>query len=277
MVGYCIAFACGECSFGFSFAATFFYAMSRVEVHGGANGLGPSSPWTEAAFSEMTHGTACAASASATGQPSAHRSSSPDSSRESGRQSRSCSSEGGENPASSCGYGGHRRSGCRVSEGGVGEGKKKACQRPPLDVEVDECRKFIVRSEKRIAEMDGERESEQSALTNAKARLQRLETEQSVPMEEAPAPADWKAQMEALQAQVNSLREERDQAVHSPAVKRQAVGHVPSRVSGGYSTNAHSGSCRIGQCGWKISTYELGRPNVVLVDRSVYLTGGMAT
>ena len=40
--------------------------------------------------------------------------------------------------------------------------------------------------------------------------------------------------MEALQAQVNknSLREERDQAVHSPVVKRQAVGHVPSRVSG---------------------------------------------
>ena len=79
--------------------------------------------------------------------------------------------------------------------------------------------------------MDRERESEQSALTNAKARLQRLETEQSVPVEEAPAPADWKAQMEALQAQVNSLREERDQAVPSPAVKRQAVGHVPSRVS----------------------------------------------
>ena len=111
------------------------------------------------------------------------------------------------------------------------EKAKKACQRPPLDVEVDECRKFIVRSEKRIAELDRERESEQSALTNAKARLHRLETEQSVPVEEAPAPADWKAQMEALQAQVNSLREERNQAVHSPAVKRQAVGHVPSRVS----------------------------------------------
>ena len=38
--------------------------------------------------------------------------------------------------------------------------------------------------------------------------------------------------MEALQAQVNSLREERDQAVHSLALKRQAVEHVPSRVSG---------------------------------------------
>ena len=145
------------------------------------------------------------------------------------------------------------------------EKAKKACQRPPLDVEVDECRKFIVRSEKRIAELDRERESEQSALTNAKARLQRLDTEQSVPVEEAPAPADWKAQMEALQAQVNSLREERDQAVHSPAVKRQAVGHVPSRVSGGHSTNAHSGSCRVGQLDAGSSSGapecdELGRP-----------------
>ena len=74
-----------------------------------------------------------------------------------------------------------------------------------------------------------------------------LETEQTVPVEEAPAPADWKAQMEALQAQVNTLRDELDQAVHSPAVKRQAVEHVPSRVSGGHSTNANSGSCDVGQ------------------------------
>ena len=91
-------------------------------------------------------------------------------------------------------------------EGGVGE-SKEGLPKNLLDIEVHECRKFIVRSEKRIAELDRERESEQSALTNAKARLQRLETEQSVPVEEAPAPADWKAQMEALQAQVNSLRE----------------------------------------------------------------------
>ena len=108
-----------------------------------------------------------------------------------------------------------------------------------------ECLKFIVRSEKRIAELDRERESEQSALTNAKARPQRLETEQSVPVEEAPAPADWKAQMEALQAQVNSLREERDQAVHSPAVERQAARSFTCQW--GHSTNAHSGSGRVGQ------------------------------
>ena len=63
--------------------------------------------------------------------PTARRSSSPDSSGESGRQSRSCSFEGGENPASSCGNGGHRRSGCRVSEGGVREGRKGLPETPP--------------------------------------------------------------------------------------------------------------------------------------------------
>ena len=106
------------------------------------------------------------------------------------------------------------------------EKAKKACQRPPFDVEVDKCWKFIVRSEKCIAELDRERESEQSALTNAKARLQRQKTEQPAPAEEAP-PADWKAQMEALQAQVNSLREERDPAV---IVRRWGTFHLVSGV-----------------------------------------------
>ena len=78
----------------------------------------------------MAHGTARAASASATGLPSARRSSSPNSSRESRRQSRSCSFEGGENPASSRGNGGHRRSGCRVFEGGVGQGEKGLPETP---------------------------------------------------------------------------------------------------------------------------------------------------
>ena len=185
--------------------------------------MGPSSPWTETAFSEMAHGTACAASASATGKPSAHRSSSPDSSR---------------------GNGGHRRSGCRVFEGGVGEGKEGLPETSPRyrGRRVPEIHRQVREANCRV---DRERESEQSALTNAKARLQRLETEQSVPVEEAPAPADWKAQMEALQAQVNSLREERDQAVHSPAVKRQAARSFTCQW--GHSTNAHSGSCRVGQ------------------------------
>ena len=109
------------------------------------------------------------------------------------------------------------------------EKAKKASQKPPLSVEVDECRKFIARSEKCLADLDRERESEQSALTDAKVRLQRLEAEQTAPSDEAPVPADWKAQMEALQAQVTAMREERDQG---PVAKRQAVGHIPSRNNG---------------------------------------------
>ena len=62
------------------------------------------------------------------------------------------------------------------------EKAKKASQKPPLNVEVDECRKFIARSEKRLADLDQECESELSALTDAKARLQRLEAEQTVPL-----------------------------------------------------------------------------------------------
>ena len=80
--------------------------------------------------------------------------------------------------------------------------EKKASQKPPLNIQVDECRKW---SEKRLAELDRERESELSVLTDAKARLQRLEAEQTVPMDEAPLPADWKAQMEVLQAQVTAM------------------------------------------------------------------------
>ena len=102
--------------------------------------------------------------------------------------------------------------------------------RQPLDVEVDECRKFIVRSEKDTAELDRERESEQSALTNAKARLQRLETEQTVPVVEAPAPADWKAQMEALQAQVK----------HCEPGREAAGGGARSRISGVTPPNSPS-------------------------------------
>ena len=68
------------------------------------------------------------------------------------------------------------------------EKAKKAAQRPPLDIEVDACRKFIARSEMRIVELDRERELEQSALVENKARLHKLETEQTVLVEEAPLP-----------------------------------------------------------------------------------------
>ena len=176
-------------------------------------------------------------------------------------------------------------SGCRVSEGGVGEGKKGLPEAPTR------CRGRRVPEVHHQVREARERESEQSALTNAKARLQRWETEQSVPVEEAPAPADWKAKMEALQAQVNSLREERDQAVHSPALKRQAVGHVPSRVSGVIPPMPTLVPCRVRQLDARSSVGapecdELGDQRRVVevstklaegASQMVYMTGGMAT
>ena len=141
---------------------------------------------------------------------------SPDGSRDAARP------ESGETPTSTRGRG-CRRSRCRVFEVGVGEGEEGFAETS------SQCRgrrrKFIARSEKCLADLDWECELEQSVLTNTKVRLQRLEAEQTAPADEAPLPADWKAQMEALQAQVTAMWEERDQG---PVAKRQAVGHIPS-------------------------------------------------
>ena len=125
------------------------------------------------------------------------------------------------------------------------EKAKKASQRPPLSVEVDECRKFIARSEKRLADLDRERESEQSALTDAKVRLQRLEGRADSTCRRGPhflqiGRPRWKA----LQAQVTAMREERDQG---PIAKRQAVGHIPSPQQWRYPTDAHPCPRGVGQ------------------------------
>ena len=50
-----------------------------------------------------------------------------------------------------------------------------------LNVEVEQCRKFIARAEKRVAELDAERAAEFNALTKAQGRLQRSEAEQVAP------------------------------------------------------------------------------------------------
>ena len=51
--------------------------------------------------------------------------------------------------------------------------------KPPIDVEVEQCRKFIVRAVKWVAELDAERAAESGALHEAKGRLQRWEAEQA--------------------------------------------------------------------------------------------------
>ena len=59
------------------------------------------------------------------------------------------------------------------------EKARNAAKRRPINVEVEECRKFILRSEKPISELDAERAAEVGALDEAEARFLRLEAEQA--------------------------------------------------------------------------------------------------
>ena len=108
------------------------------------------------------------------------------------------------------------------------EKARNTAKRRQINVEVEECRKFIIRPEKRISELDAERESQVMALDEAKERLLRLEAEQAaVPSEDRaniPIPLVWQTQMDALKAQLVSLEEERDR-VRAASCKRHAVGH----------------------------------------------------
>ena len=56
---------------------------------------------------------------------------------------------------------------------------KSASQQPPLDVETDQCRTCITRAEKRIKELDAQREEENALRTEAQDRLARLVNAQS--------------------------------------------------------------------------------------------------
>ena len=100
------------------------------------------------------------------------------------------------------------------------EKARTASKRPPIDVEVEQCRKFITRSEKRVAELDAERAAEFSALTEAKGRLQHMEAEQaaatSLPAPSAPLFSSPEcAEIVALNAKVAEVEGERDAAIRS--------------------------------------------------------------
>ena len=81
-------------------------------------------------------------------------------------------------------------------------------------MEVEECRKFIIRSEKRISEFDAERAAEGGgALDEARARLSRLEAEQaavpkvvSEPVPEVVPPPEWAAEVQRLREELERLR-----------------------------------------------------------------------
>ena len=88
------------------------------------------------------------------------------------------------------------------------ERTRDAAKRPPINVEVEECRKFIQRSEKRIQELDAERAAEAVALKEAKDCVQRLEVEQAQqPDPNAhPASSEISSEVQRLQALVAQLQ-----------------------------------------------------------------------
>ena len=111
---------------------------------------------------------------------------------------------------------------------------KQELERPRLRprnhqyVEVEQCRKFITRSEKRVAESDAERAAEFSALTKAKGRFQCLEAQQaaatSLPEPSAPLlPSPECAEIVALKEKVDEVEGERDAAIRNQSNKRPAV------------------------------------------------------
>ena len=88
---------------------------------------------------------------------------------------------------------------------------RAASKKPSVEVEIDECRKFISRAERRIRELDTEREKEHVSLLEAPERLERLVDEQS----RCPETHDILSgtQVTALQQMVNLLQSERDAGV----------------------------------------------------------------
>ena len=116
------------------------------------------------------------------------------------------------------------------------EKARTASKRPPIDVEVEQCRKFITRSEKRVAELDAERAAEFSALTEAKGRLERLEAEQAAATSllepSAPLfPSPECAEIVALKAKLAEVQGERDAAIRNQSNKRPATMSSVARAS----------------------------------------------
>ena len=107
---------------------------------------------------------------------------------------------------------------------------RAASKQLPLDVEIDQCRKYISRAEKRIKELDAQREEESTLFTEAQERLQRLVNTQPRALSTVFLPESGD-QVLSLQQMVNVLQSERDalvkelhkdQDIHL-AVKKQAV------------------------------------------------------
>ena len=98
---------------------------------------------------------------------------------------------------------------------------RTASKRLAVEVEIDHCRKFIARSERRIRELDTQRAEECVLKTEAQERLERLLEAQS----RAPTTVqfhDPAPQVTSLQQMVNTLQVERDALAFELHQARQA-------------------------------------------------------
>ena len=73
---------------------------------------------------------------------------------------------------------------------------------PPLDVQMEQCESFISRSQRRLAELDKQRATEEELLTEAKARLERLRLEAAA----SSATPNTDSELSRLRAQVMELQ-----------------------------------------------------------------------
>ena len=93
------------------------------------------------------------------------------------------------------------------------EKARKFSSEPAVEVQITECKGFIVRAEKRVAELDAQRAREVAALEEGRVRLQRLEAEAACKVQDgaqstqAPrVPPDVAAEVEQLRGKVIELQ-----------------------------------------------------------------------
>ena len=108
------------------------------------------------------------------------------------------------------------------------EKARKLSAEPAVEIQITECKGFITRAEKRVAELDAQRALELASLEEGRARLQRLEAEAARKGQDAASscqagpPPDWAAEVQQLRGQVNELQVQNLELQGSS--KRQAVG-----------------------------------------------------
>ena len=113
---------------------------------------------------------------------------------------------------------------------------RAASKKPPIDVEVEQCSKFIARAGQMVAELDAERAAEFGAL-------QASNKDPSVPLHSTPDCAE----IVALKAKLAEVEGERDAALRSQSNKRLATmsSVAAAAASGGSSAEGAEGIERL--------------------------------